>query len=128
MLSKQIENHKDSILQTLSDAEEKSKEVVAPVYIESCEKLKVLWSKLLSSLEERTAELENCREQWLCFSYELEQIMNDLADGEREFSKSKSKSHLDIMSIEEEIVKNKVSLDEIFKGLFKPFYLGNPTP
>jgi len=108
MLSKQVESHKDGILQTLYDAEEKTKEVVAPVYIESFEKLKSLWLKLLSCLEERTGELENCKEQWLCFSFELEQL-NDIADGEMEFSKSKSRSHLNITSIEEEITRSKVS-------------------
>ena len=52
---------------------------------------------------------QGCKEQWLCFSFELEQIMNDLADGEMEFSKSKNKSHFNADSIEEEIKKNKVS-------------------
>ena len=52
--------------------------------------------------------MEGCKEQWLCFSYELEQIMSDLADGEMEFSKSKSKIHHSSQSIEQEIERNKV--------------------
>ena len=52
--------------------------------------------------------MEGCKEQWLCFSYELEQIMSDLADREMEFSKSKSKIHHSSQSIEQEIERNKV--------------------
>ena len=52
---------------------------------------------------------QGCKEQWLCFSFKLELIMNDLADGKKEFFKSKNKSHLNADSIEEEIKKNKVS-------------------
>eukprot|EP00111_Clytia_hemisphaerica_P004722 TCONS_00013567-protein len=108
LLSNQVEKQKSNIEDVLAEAELKTHEqIVSHVYKESFTKLKELWAKLLACLEERLTEMEGCKEQWLCFSFELEQIMNDLADGEMEFSKSKNKLYFNADSIEEEIKKNK---------------------
>ena len=105
-----MEKHRPKIEGTLEESWKKIEKDVAFIYKHSHEKLRELWSQLLSCLQSRIEEMEGCNEQWLCFSYELEQIMSDLADGEMEFSKSKSKIHNNSQSIEQEIERNKVLL------------------
>ena len=52
--------------------------------------------------------MDSCQEQWLCFSFELEEVMGKLAESEVEFSKSKTKHLFGEESIEDEIEKQKV--------------------
>ena len=107
-MSSQVEKHKPNIEGTLEESRMKIQEDIAYIYKQSHEKLRELWSQLLTCLEGRVNEMEGCKEQWLCFSFELEQIMSDLADGEMEFSKSKNKIHIDSQAIKQEIERNKV--------------------
>lgn len=109
MLSSQIDEHREDIEKIISEAAERVKNEVPLAYKESYLKLTKFWSQLLSSLEERFVDMENCKEQWLCFSFELQQVMGDLADSEMELCKSKEKQHLSRESIIDEIQKNKVT-------------------
>ena len=106
----QTNNHKESVENTIQNGKTLMiKSSATPkIFQENVCNLVEYWDKLCSRILERLEEMETCKEQWLCFTYELEEIIGKLAESEVEYSKSKTKQIFGEESIEDEIEKQKV--------------------
>lgn len=109
-LSIQITNHAPNVTDTIKTGKLLLAKTSTPpkLFEESVMKLIKLWTRLENKITEKRQDYETCKEQMLCFSFELQGMMGKLAESEVEFLNSKSKVLFGEESIEDEIEKHKV--------------------
>lgn len=74
------------------------------------EKLENRWYELLLFIEEYKKDVQYSKEQWVCFSYEAEEVENSLMKRETEINESTLLSPFGEESVENEIEKQKVCM------------------
>lgn len=74
------------------------------------EKLENRWYELLLFIEEYKKDVQYSKEQWVCFSYEAEEVENNLMKRESEINESTLLSPFGEESVENEIEKQKVCM------------------
>lgn len=74
------------------------------------EKLENRWYELLLFIEEYKKDVQYSKEQWVCFSYEAEEVENSLMKRESEINESTLLSPFGEESVENEIEKQKVCM------------------